>query len=182
MADKKDKKETASKQPAAEAPASAGAAGQQVAPSIQVITQYIKDCSFENPNAPESLVSGWPAPETSVQISLSQQHLKDNLFEAGLNFRIEAKNAKDSRTAFILELHYGAMVALHNIPAENIPPVLMVEVPKLLFPFVRESVASLTAKGGFPPLYLTPISFEALYMNEVKRQQEEQKKNKTGTA
>ena len=174
MADKKDKKATP-------APPAAAQTAAQAAPSIQVIAQYVKDCSFENPHAPESLVSGWPAPETSVQISLSQNHLKDNLFESALNFRIEAKNAKDNKMAFIIDLHYGAMVALHNIPQENIQPVLMVEVPKLLFPFVREIVGSMTSKGGYPPLYLTPISFEALYMGEVKRLQEEKSKQ-TGTA
>lgn len=150
-------------------------------PSIQVIAQYVKDCSFENPHAPESLVSGWPAPNTSVQISLSQNHLKDNFYESALNFRIEAKNVKDNKMAFIIDLHYGAMVSLQNIPQENTQAILMVEVPKLLFPFVREIVATMTSKGGFPPLYLTPISFETIYMSEVKRLQEEKSKQ-TGTA
>ena len=150
-------------------------------PSIQIITQYVKDVSFENPHAPESLVSGWEAPETSVQISLGQQVIKDNAFESSLHFRIEAKNKKDGRMAFIIDLHYGALVALTNIPKENHMAVLMVEVPKLLFPFVRELVASLTTQGGYPPLYLTPISFETIYMNEVKRQQAEKGKQ-AGTA
>ena len=172
MADKKDKKAPA-------APAAAPA--EQKAPSIQIISQYVKDTSFENPHAPESLVSGWPAPDTNVQISLSQKHIKDDLFESALNFRIEAKNAKDNKMAFIIDLHYGALIALHNIPQENIPPVLMVEVPKLLFPFVREIVAGMTIKGGYPPLYLTPINFEALYVNEIKRLQESQTQQ-TGAA
>src|SRR3989304_1214501 len=93
---------------------------QQVQPSIQIVSQYIKDVSFENPHAPESLVSGWPAPETGVQVSLAQQHLKDNAYECSVRFRIEAKNKADSRMAFIIDLHYGALVALHNIPKENI--------------------------------------------------------------
>jgi len=113
MADKKDKKETAAAAPSAPAAA-------QKAPSIQIISQYVKDCSFENPHAPESLVSGWPAPDTSVQISLNQNHIKDDLFESVLTFRIEAKNVKDNKMAFIIDLHYGALVALHNIPQENI--------------------------------------------------------------
>ena len=170
MADKKDKKE-----------APAAAAAEQKTPSIQIISQYVKDCSLENPHAPESLISGWPAPETHVQISLSQKQINENLFEAALSFRIEAKNAKDNKMAFIIDLHYGALVGLQNIPQENIPPFLAVEVPKLLFPFVREIVAGLTMKAGYPPLYLTPINFEALYMNEVKRLQEASK-GKAGTA
>jgi preprotein translocase subunit SecB len=151
----------------------APAAGKE--PSIQIIAQYTKDFSFENPHAPESLVSGWPAPETNVEVALGQAQLKEGLFECGVNFRVEAKNKKDNRVAFIAELHYAAMVALHNIPKENIQPILMVEVPKLLFPFIREIIASAVAQGGFPPLYLSPISFEAIYINEVKRQQTEGK-------
>jgi preprotein translocase subunit SecB len=171
MADKKDKKEAA-----------AAATTEQKAPSIQIISQYVKDCSFENPHAPESLVSGWPAPDTNVQISLNQKQINENLFESALNFRIEAKNVKDNKMAFIIDLHYGALIGLQNIPQENIPPILAVEVPKLLFPFVREIVAGLTIKGGYPPLYLTPINFEALYVNEIKRLQEAGKGKKSGAA
>jgi preprotein translocase subunit SecB len=156
-------------------------APQSQEPSIQVIAQYVKDLSFENPHAPESLVSGWPAPETSVQISLGQKHLRDSAYECSLHFRVEAKNKQDGKMAFIIDLHYGAMVALHNVPQENVQPVLMVEVPKLLFPFVRERIAAMTSQGGYPPLYLTPISFEAIYMQEMKRLQAEKAKQ-TGTA
>lgn len=171
MADKK----SSSKSEAA--PAAQGAPqGQAAAPSIQVIAQYVKDSSFESPNAPESLISGWPAPETTVQIGLNQRQLKDNLFESSISLRVEAKNEKEKKVAFIAEVLYGGMVALSNIPVENISAVLAVEVPKLLFPFAREVIGSMTAKGGFPPLYLTPISFEALYVNELKRLQAEQEK------
>lgn len=148
-------------------------------PGIQIITQYVKDVSFENPHAPESLVSGWEAPETGVQISLGQKHVKDNAFEASINVRIEARNVKDNKMAFILDMHYGALVALVNIPEDKIAPVLMVEVPKLLFPFVREQVASLTVQGGYPPLYLAPVSFETIYMAEIKRMQDEQAQKQT---
>lgn len=142
--------------------------------AIQIVTQYIKDLSFENPNAPESLISGWPAPETQVQISLMQNQLNENLFEAGITLRVEAKNKKDDKMVFIIELQYAATVALQNVPAENIPAVLMVEVPKLLFPFVRETVAKVTSNGGYPPLYLAPVSFEQLYISEMKRLQAQQ--------
>ena len=145
-------------------------------PGVQVIAQYIKDFSFENPNAPESLVSGWPQPETSVQIFLRHQPVKDDVYECSVNFRIEAKKKADEKVCFIIDLSYGALVVLKNIPAENHQPVIMVEVPKLLFPFAREIVANVTSAGGYPPLYLTPISFEAIYINELKRQQENQKK------
>jgi preprotein translocase subunit SecB len=151
-------------------------------PSIQFVSQYVKDLSFENPHAPESLVSGWPTPETAVQVSLAQQHLKDNAYECSVRFRIEAKNKADNRMAFIIDLHYGALVALHNIPKENIQAVMMVEVPKLLFPFAREIIADLTARGGYPPLYLTPISFEAIYVSEMKRLKAEKEGGKVASA
>jgi len=151
-------------------------------PSIQIVAQYVKDFSFENPNAPESLVSGWPAPETNVQIKLGQNHLKEHVFESSLNFRVEAKNKQDGKMAFIIDLHYGAMVVLHNIPMENTQAVLMVEVPKLLFPFMREIIATATSQGGYPPLYLAPISFESIYMNEMKRLQAEHSKKQSGAA
>jgi preprotein translocase subunit SecB len=146
------------------------------APGIQVVAQYIKDLSFENPNAPESLVSGWPQPDTNVQISLRHHQVRDDAYECSIHFRIEAKRKDDGKVCFIIDLAYGALAILKNIPKENHQPVVMVEVPKLLFPFVREIVAGLTSKGGYPPLYLTPISFETIYVNEMKRLQAEKEK------
>lgn len=143
-------------------------------PGVQVVAQYIKDFSFENPNAPESLVSGWPQPETNVQIFLRHQVLKENIYECTINFRIEAKNKQADKVCFIIDLAYGATVVLKNVPQENHQPVIMVEVPKLLFPFAREIVANVTSAGGYPPLFLTPVSFETIYINEMKRQQEKQ--------
>lgn len=149
-------------------------------PGVQVVSQYIKDFSFENPNAPESLVAGWPQPETNVQIFLRHQAMKENIYECTINFRIEAKNKNDAKVCFIIDLVYGALVVLKNIPQENHQAVIMVEVPKLLFPFAREIVANVTSAGGYPPLYLTPISFEAIYLSEMKRQQEKKQAGAKG--
>ncbi|MCP4356311.1 MAG: protein-export chaperone SecB [Proteobacteria bacterium] len=149
--------------------------GQQAPqPGIQIVTQFIKDVSFENPHAPESLVSGWPAPETNVQISLGQKQVNETTFESTVKLRVEAKNTKDDKMAFIIDLEYGALVALQNVQKDHVPAVLMVEVPKLLFPFIREIVAQTTTKGGYPPLYLAPISFEEMYVAEMKRLQEQE--------
>jgi preprotein translocase subunit SecB len=142
-------------------------------PSIQVVAQYIKDLSFENPHAPESLVAGWPQPDTNVQIFLRHAQLRDDAYECTVNFRVEAKKPGEEKIAFIVDLAYGALVMLKNVPKENHAPAVMIEVPKLLFPFAREIIANATASGGFPPLYLTPISFEQIYMNEVRRQQQQ---------
>ena len=138
-------------------------------PNIQVIAQYIRDLSFENPNAPESLVGGWGAPETQVQIFLKHQALNEDTYECSVNFKVEAKKKGGEKTTFIIDLSYGALVMLKNVPKENHQAVILVEVPKLLFPFAREIVASTTAQGGYPPLYLAPVSFETIYINEIKR-------------
>jgi preprotein translocase subunit SecB len=168
------------KTPGASAPANTPAGGADAQPGIQVITQYIKDFSFENPNAPESLISGWPAPDTNVTVTLHHQQVREGVYECNVKFGVEAKKKDEDRTCFVIDLLYGALVVLKNIPPEQHMAVIMVEVPKLLFPFVREIVASTVAQGGYPPLYLTPISFETIYVDAVKRQQAEKDK-KTGT-
>jgi preprotein translocase subunit SecB len=176
----KDKKPEAAKpvpQKAPQAATSASAQGNN-APGIQVVAQYIKDFSFENPNAPESLISKWPTPETNVQIFLRHQPIREDAYECSVNFRIEAikpleeKDKGQKKPCFIIDLSYGALVVLQNIPQDRHAPAIMVEVPKLLFPFAREIVANVTSAGGYPPLYLTPISFEAIYLNEVERQKQ----------
>lgn len=139
------------------------------APSIQIVTQYVKDLSFENPNAPESLVAGWPAPDTAVQVFLGHKNLRDNVYECMLHYRVEARKKGEDRVCFVLDIHYGALAVLQNVAPEAVQPVMLVEVPKLLFPFVRETVASLTAAGGYPPLYLAPVSFEAIYVQEMQK-------------
>lgn len=149
-------------------------AAQNNNPSMQVMAQYIKDLSIENPNSPASIVGGWGAPETNVQINIRTQQLKDDMYESVLMFRIEARApGKEDKIAFIVELAYGATVELKNIPEENTQAVLMIEVPKMLFPFAREIVADATVKAGFPPLYMQPISFEAIYAQDLQRRQAE---------
>lgn len=146
------------------------AATQGQGPSIQVISQYIKDLSLENPNSPTSIIGGWGAPETNVQINIRTQQLQDDMHEVALMFRIEARAPKqDNKAAFIIDLAYAATVQLKSVPEDNIQPVLMIEVPKLLFPFAREVIADATIKAGFPPLYMQPISFEAIYAQDVQR-------------
>jgi preprotein translocase subunit SecB len=152
----------------------------QNGPNIQVIAQYIKDLSFENPNAPESLVGGWGQPETNVQIFLKHQTIREDVYECSVNFRVEAKKKGEQKVCFIIDLSYGALVMLKNVPKENHQPVILVEVPKLLFPFAREIVATATSQGGYPPLFLTPISFEAIYIGEMKRLQAEKAKQAAG--
>lgn len=140
-------------------------------PGIQVVAQYVKDFSFENPNSPESLLAGLGAPETGVQINMKHQLISEGVYEAVLNFKIEAKFKEKAKVAFIIELAYAATVAITGFPKEQHQPILMVEVPKLLFPFAREIIAKATMQGGYPPLYLQPINFDAIYIQETKRAQ-----------
>lgn len=152
-------------------------------PGIQIIAQYIKDLSFENPNAPDSLVGGWGQPETSVQIAMRHRKLRDDTYECVLGLRVEAgkKDAEGKpRAFFIIDLAYAGLAVLQNIPKENHQAVMMIEVPKLMFPFARQIIADAVAQGGYPPLFLAPINFEALYVSEMKKLQEE--KAATGSA
>lgn len=154
---------------------------QPVQPNIHVLTQYVRDLSFENPHAPESLVSGWGAPETGIQITLQHKPIQEDTFDVTLHLRVEAKKKDEDKKVFIIDLVYGALVQLKNVPRDQHAPAIMVEVPKLLFPFAREIIANTTARGGYPPLYLAPVSFEALYMNEVQRLRQQQSQQ-TGAA
>lgn len=141
-------------------------------PGLQFITQFVKDYSFENPNAPESLVTGWPQPDTDIQVKRYHAQVKEGLYDCTLQLTITAKRKDDNRTCFILDVTYGALVMMQGIPAEHHHVLASVEVPKMLFPFVREIVASGTRSGGYPPLYLPPINFEMMYVNEMKRAKE----------
>ncbi len=150
---------------------------------LQIYAQYIKDLSFENPNSPESLLSNWDRPETHIEVNIQYRPLKEatnaeNTYEVLLLFRIEAKNKEKDKTAFIIELAYGATVALGNIPEEHTEPVLMVEVPKVLFPFAREIIATASHQGGFPTLYMQPINFEGVYIQRLQQQQAEKGEGK----
>jgi preprotein translocase subunit SecB len=149
-------------------------AEQQNLPPIQVNAQYIKDLSFEVPGAPTiygELASG--SPEISVRVDLAAQPLQPHVFEIVLQLVIEAK-LKD-RPAFIAELSYGGVFTL-NVPEEHLQPILLIECPRLLFPFARNIIADVTRDGGFPPMMLQPIDFVALYrarMEQAAKQQPE---------
>lgn len=152
---------------------------QQNMTQIQVHSQYIKDLSFENPNSPESLISGWGAPETNVQVNIQYRPLNEEnkMFEVVLLYRIEAFNKEHDKAVFIVELAYGSTVTLGNVAAEHIEPVLMIEIPKLLFPFSREIIANTVIQGGYPPLYIQPINFEAVYMQKLQQAKQETSEN-----
>lgn len=160
MADKKDKKTNektgndADKVQAADLP-------------VTILTQYVRDISFENPNAPDSLRGGLAQPELDVNVGMDARKLPDNeiknLYEVVLNARAEAK--RGDKIVFIAEVQYGMVVNVGEVvPEENHHPLLLIEIPRLAFPFVRQILSDLTIQGGYPPLLLGLVDFHALYM------------------
>ncbi len=141
--------------------------GADLAPQVGIITQYVKDLSFENPNAPA--VYQWQGqPQIDVQFNFGSSKVADDVYEVVL--KAEIKAVSGAQTAFQVELSYGALFALRNVPEEQLQPFLFAEAPRLIFPFVRRIVADVVRDGGFPPLMLEPIDFTALYLQQLEAQ------------
>lgn len=138
-----------------------GAAGQQ----LIVNAQYIKDFSFENPRAPHSLMQQKDPPEVQLGVDVKAQGLAQDVFEVMLT--VSANAAIAGETVFVAELTYAAVVTVRNTPPEMLPVVLLVETPRLLFPFARSIIATATREGGFPPLLVHPVDFAEI----LRRQQ-----------
>ena len=140
------------------------------APPITINVQYVKDLSFENPNAPASLVQQ-ESPDVELRVDVGARQLGPNLFEVLLSINASAKHADD--VAFLVECAYAGVVTL-NVPEEHLQPVLLIEVPRLLFPFARSIVANAVRDGGFPPLMVQPIDFLDLFRRRMAAAQAEQ--------
>jgi preprotein translocase subunit SecB len=138
-----------------------GAAGHQ----LIVNAQYIKDLSFENPRAPHSLLQQKDPPEVQLGVDVKAQALGQDIYEVMLTVNANATTAGEA--VFVAELTYAAVVTVRNTPQEMLPILLLVETPRLLFPFARSIVANATREGGFPPLLLHPVDFAEL----LRRQQ-----------
>jgi preprotein translocase subunit SecB len=142
--------------------------GQDQGPQFGLISQYVKDFSFENPNSPT--VYQWQGqPQIDVQFNIGAQQVADDVHEVSLKTEISAK--ADNQTAFQIELVYAGLVAARNIPDEQLQPALLAEIPRILFPFARRIIADAVQDGGFPPLMLEPIDFGALYMQQAAQAQ-----------
>ena len=142
--------------------------------SLQINAQYIKDLSFEAPQMPQTLLTMRKAPQISVNFDVSvQKTTQENVFTVELTSKVEAKDdEKDSKTVFLCELTYGALVNV-VAPETHIQPLLLVEVPHLLFPFVRSIISNITRESGLPPLQINPIDFASLYQQRVNAQKVE---------
>lgn len=132
----------------------------ETAPRFALSAQYTKDLSFEHPMAPRTFgMQG--APQISVNVGTQAERVNDSLFEVTLRILCEAKHGEE--IAFVVDLHYAGLFTLVNIPPEHVEPLLLVEAPRLLFPFARRIVADATRDGGMPPLMLDPIDFVQQY-------------------
>jgi preprotein translocase subunit SecB len=130
-----------------------------------VVTQYIKDFSFENPNAPHSLVGAKQSPKIDIQISVNAKPLSETDIEVTLN--LEGKAKIEDNLLFGFELVFAGVFRIQNVPEESMSAIVLIECPRLLFPFAREIIATTVRNGGFPPLLLEPVDFVGLYRKRV---------------
>ncbi len=134
-------------------------------PQLNVLAQYTKDLSFENPHAPKSLGPQEEGPEISIQVNVNAKQLSEGEFEVDLLLEGSAQ-AKGS-VLFKFELDYAGIFRVRNIPEAELHAVIMIECPRLLFPFARQIIADNVRNGGFPPLFIDPIDFVALYRQRI---------------
>ena len=146
-----------------------GAPQEGAPPQLNVLAQYTKDLSFENPNAPSSLQPQQQQPAINIQINVSANNLAQNEFEVTLHTDGKAENG--GKVLFSFDLAYAGVFRIVNVPQENLHPLVMIECPRLLFPFAREIIATSVRDGGFPPLMLDPVDFVGLYRQNMERQQ-----------
>jgi preprotein translocase subunit SecB len=144
-----------------------GAAANQ--PQLTVVAQYIKDFSFENPNAPQSLNARQEQPQISIQINVGATPLSDTDIEVVIT--LEGKAETGTTLLFRFDLEFAGVFRIRNVPQESLNPVVMIECPRLLFPFAREVVATAVRNGGFPPLLLDPVDFVGLYRQKMAQMQ-----------
>jgi preprotein translocase subunit SecB len=155
---------------------------QAIQPNTKVLAQFIRDLSFENILAQKGLDTDAP-PDIKVKVNLDAKKRKtDNQYEVVIKLSVvssaktEASTDKENPKLFILEIEYGGIFEITGVPEDQVHPYLMIECPRILFPYLRRIVGDITRDGGFPPLNLEQINFLALYQNEIARRQAEAKK------
>ncbi|WP_432448541.1 protein-export chaperone SecB [Aliiroseovarius marinus] len=140
-----------------------------VPPKMQVLGQYIRDMSFENILA-QAGVQGEVQPDISVEVALdAKKRNVDHQYEVVTKYTVGSRNKTGGEQLFLLELEYAGIFHIENVPEEQIHPFLMIECPRMTFPFVRRIVSDITRDGGFPPLNLDTVDFLALYRQEIER-------------
>jgi preprotein translocase subunit SecB len=154
--------------------------GTTPAPSFNLMGQYIRDLSFENPGAPASIMAGGPNPAFTVNINVSVKKQADDVYAVEL--LLNAKAQRETNVLFNVELAYGGVFRVRNVPESQLAPLLMVECPRLIFPFARQVLANTVQQGGFPPLMMEPVDFQQLYIQNLQRLQAAQKAGETAAA
>lgn len=157
------------------AAAPAANAGTGAQPTFNLVGQYIRDLSFENPGAPQTNMTGGPNPTFNVSINVSVKKQSDDIYAVELV--LNAKAARDTAVLFNVELVYGGVFRLKNVPEAQLAPLLMIECPRLIFPFARQVLAATVQNGGFPPLMMEPVDFQALYVSNLRSLQAAQQGN-----
>ena len=132
---------------------------------IIVHAQYIKDLSFENPNAPQILIEGPSQPDVEIAVNVGAELINKNQYEVTL--RIAAKAIADKTTLFLVDLTYAGLVTPEGATANEVNPLIMIEAPRLLFPFARAIISEATRDGGFMPLNIQPVDFVSVYQNNI---------------
>ena len=141
----------------------------QAPPQLNILAQYVKDLSFENPNAPRSLAPQQQPPKINIQINVNAKPLAEHDFEVEL--KIEGRAEVPGLVLFSFDLLYAGVFRIVNVPQENLPAIVMIDCPRLLFPFARELIATAVRNGGFPPLMIDPVDFVSLYRQKMESQQ-----------
>lgn len=153
---------------------------QPTQPTMNVLAQYIRDMSFENILAQKG-VGGQVAPDVQVQVNLdAKKRGSEDQYELVIKLRIDSKSKESKDQLFLLEIEYGGIFQVSGLPEDQLHPYLLIECPRMLFPFLRRIVSDITRDGGFPPLNLETIDFLSLYKNEIGRRRAQAEKDKEG--
>jgi preprotein translocase subunit SecB len=147
-----------------------GASEEQIAPTMNILAQYVKDLSFENPHAPNSLRPREKAPEIAININVNPTPLSETDFEVEL--KLDAKAEDGDEVMFNVELVYAGIFRLEGFPQEALQAAVLIECPRLLFPFARQIMADATRNGSFPPLMIDPVDFAQLFRQRLAEQQQ----------
>jgi preprotein translocase subunit SecB len=158
--------------PAGQGEESKPAAQAKAPPAMKILGQYLKDLSFENPNSPQSLSSQQGQPEINIQVNVNAKPLGQTQTDFEVELHLEAKATHQGKAIFAADLLYAGVFRLENIPQEALHPIVLVECPRMLFPFARQILADATRNGGFPPLMLDPIDFATMYQRRVAEAQQ----------
>lgn len=138
-------------------------------PTMRILGQYLKDLSFENPNAPQSLGPQQVQPDINIAVNVNARNLAPTDYEVELH--LDAKATLEGKVVFAAELLYSGVFRMENFPQAMLHPAVLIECPRMLFPFARQVLADATRNGGFPPLMLDPIDFSAMYQKRLQQAQ-----------